>query len=63
MRSIPECMASEIILMDPLSKPAVTLRIISTEFDTMDNAATFTFLFAVFKIPLLFFGKKIPVAQ
>ena len=44
-RSILECMASEIILTEPLNTPAVIFKIIRVVFDIIDNAATFTFLF------------------
>jgi hypothetical protein len=41
---MPEWIASEIILTDPLNMPAKTFNMISAVFDMIDNKAIFTFL-------------------
>ena len=43
IRSMPEWMASEIILTEPLIIPMVTLSTISTEFEIIDKLAVLTF--------------------
>jgi len=42
-RSIPEWIASDRILTDPLMSPAMTFRMISNVFDTTDNLAILFF--------------------
>jgi hypothetical protein len=45
--SMPECIASEIILTDPLNIPTIILKIMSVVFDIIDISATLTFLSAI----------------
>ena len=40
-----ECMASEIMLMEPLRMPTITFMAISSEFERTDKRAMLTFLF------------------
>src|SRR5512133_3060675 len=44
-RSIPECMASDNILTDPLMRPATVFIIMRQEFEITDNLAVLIFSF------------------
>jgi hypothetical protein len=44
-KSIPEWMASDIMLTEPLKRPATIFNAIKVVLDNTDNKATFVFLF------------------
>ena len=48
-KSIPEWIASDIILTDPLIKPTITFKIINVVFEITDKRATRTFLFVLLR--------------
>ena len=52
-KSTDECIASDIILTEPLKIPATIFSIISVELDIIDKSATLTFLSSSFIMYLL----------